>query len=482
LRAAAARLEQSLLDEDSRNVCLRHRRAASRLLTRFLVMKGSRADMNFAVRAPLFVSLAMVSCVIGSDDELVTSSVDQYGQSSQSYTSQGQSSQGQSSQGQSSQSTLLTGVEYVTTASVKKNGLALSGVKVEKGQLIATGYTGDALETATMTGTRGNGASVQLQIVDHKTDVGTNMLASSYSATERSNTDVHLYKVNYKATDGSWQLLCNKRFNPDGSETPDSAYAVILPGYWEISTGDYYPSLTKFTIGCWQGTIAKCVRWGYKPWKSLVPAGATTAISLKDVHLSCVRGAMADYCGNGTSYTKNGTIVDVFDRYGFIKKEAEWNTFPKNFSEESSFDVTGAGCVEKARWEEIGADCPTEYEWIPPDYSGDPGGYYKPIKRAIPTFRSGERSTCMGASQLVIFDTSTYCKDPFTATEAMPADCSACTTDICAAHPECCADFYDSDVDGDAKGVWTATCRTAATTTLTCGAPIVFSPISGGSL
>jgi hypothetical protein len=428
--------------------------------------------MKSTVRAILFASTLLMSCVIG-DDKPTTSSVDQHVGYDQGQSAQGQSAQGQSAQ---SPSALLNGVEFVNMSSVRAaNGAALSGVKVEHGQLLATGLAGDDLVDARMTGVRGNGATVQLQIDDHRLDVGTNLISSDYPG-HRSNTDVHLYKISFQATDGSWQPLCNRKTYVDRSgvtyDTYDSGMAVLLPGYWEIATGDYVAATTtKFAIGCWQGTIAKCVRWGYKPWKSITPLAGGAAISLKNLHLACVRGAMADYCGDGSSFTVNGTMVDVFDRYGFIKKEAEWNAFPRMFSEESSFDVTGAGCVEKARWHDIEADCPTEYVWVEPDYD-DPGGHYKPIKRVIPKFSSGQREACMGTNQLVIFDTSTYCKDPFTATVAMPADCSACTTDICAAHPECCADFYDSDVDGDPKGTWSAACRTAASSTLTCGPPL----------
>jgi hypothetical protein len=432
----------------------------------FFVMSRNEADKNSPVRAiPLVLMVALVACASIDDVEEGVATVEQYGQSSQ-----GQSSQGQSSQGQSSQS---SGVEAVSVLNVKKNGVTLSAVKVLNGELRATGVSGAGMVGARLKGTRGTGAVVELSLDGYAIDVSKPMISSDFPA-HTNNSDVHLYKFTYKATDGSWKPLCTKRFVTDASgasvEAPDSEMAVVLPGVWVIDNGQWLYSSSEFTIGCWRGTIAKCVRWGYKPWKTMTTTDGVS-VKLDKLHLACVRGAMADYCGNGESATINGTLVDVFDRYGFIKKSNEWNVFPNMFSEESSFDPDGAGCVERARWESIGAYCEPTYEIIEPDYTT--GNYWdtKPRFRQIPTFRSGERSSCAGASQLVLFDTSTYCHDPKTTSIAMPADCSSCTTNVCSVYPKCCD---TTTTDGNSVGTWTPDCQNYAKTLKSCSAPIIF--------
>ena len=34
---------------------------------------------------------------------------------------------------------------------------------------------------------------------------------------------------------------------------------------------------------------------------------------MADYHQACIRAAAADYCANGTSFTKDGTLIDIYD-------------------------------------------------------------------------------------------------------------------------------------------------------------------------
>ncbi len=38
--------------------------------------------------------------------------------------------------------------------------------------------------------------------------------------------------------------------------------------------------------------------------------------SLQDYHQVCVRMVHADYCGDGTSHTHDGTLINFYDRLG----------------------------------------------------------------------------------------------------------------------------------------------------------------------
>ena len=422
-------------------------------------MSRIEADKNPAVRATAVV-LMSVLMACGVDDIEDVSIVEQYGQSTQGQSTQGQSTQGQSTQG--------SGIEAVSFSNVKKNGVTLSGVKVVNGELRANGVSGDGMVGAELMGARPNNSTrIKLRLDGHVIDTSKPLISNEYPA-HQSNSDVHLYKFSYLAVDGTWKAL-----GPSNGTSIDSQMAVVLPGVWVIDNGQWMESTTDFTIGCWRGTVAKCVRWGYKPWKTMTTTSGVS-VNLHKLHLACVRGAMADYCGNGKSFTQNNTLVDVFDRYGFIKKTGENALYPSAFSEESSFDPGGAGCVERARWQSIGSYCEPTYQIIEPDYTT--GNYWdsKPQFRTIPTFRSGERSACAGANQVVLFDTSTYCGDPFTASKPMSADCNNCSAGVCSAYPECCD---TTTTDGDPVGAWTAQCRSYASTLKSCKSVLVFHPI-----
>ena len=123
-----------------------------------------------------------------------------------------------------------------------------------------------------------------------------------------SNDDIWQFRIEYRVDGtGAWTNLCAPA--PDGS-----AAASFYRGRW-ADDGSWSPQGT--TLSCSAGVIAKCARqWGYKPWRTLRSA-EHGPIDLSILHQSCVRAARADYCGDGTSYTQDGTLIDMFDGFGF---------------------------------------------------------------------------------------------------------------------------------------------------------------------
>ncbi|MBL8973113.1 MAG: hypothetical protein JNK56_21185, partial [Myxococcales bacterium] len=97
-----------------------------------------------------------------------------------------------------------------------------------------------------------------------------------------------------------------------------AAPAVPLVNHWDAVTGDRVDDATVVTFACRGGALEKCVSWGYRPWASSVRCDPVTAVceavSLKDYHQACTRMVRADYCGDGTPHTVNGTLIDVYDR------------------------------------------------------------------------------------------------------------------------------------------------------------------------
>lgn len=119
------------------------------------------------------------------------------------------------------------------------------------------------------------------------------------------------------------------------------AKAIPVGGSWS-STGAHTPSATTFTFGCTRGVIAKCVRFGYKPWK--VIGGR----SMVEYHQACTRMARADYCGDGVSRTEDGTEIDLYDDLGINQRSPLNLLSPMLF--EAAWSPQGAYCISKSRW------------------------------------------------------------------------------------------------------------------------------------
>lgn len=117
--------------------------------------------------------------------------------------------------------------------------------------------------------------------------------------------DVYLYTVLSQDKTGQWHNFCLP--DPKGV-----AKAIPLTGRWD-RTGAHIDD-SSITFACTNGALAKCVRWGYKPWKTV------KGISLKDYHQACSRMVRADYCGDGRDHTQNGTPIDVYDRLGLHQR------------------------------------------------------------------------------------------------------------------------------------------------------------------
>jgi hypothetical protein len=85
------------------------------------------------------------------------------------------------------------------------------------------------------------------------------------------------------------------------------------------------------------------VRLGYKPWKN-----SRDGVSLWELHQACTRMLRADYCGDGTPHTRDGTRVEVYDTMGIQSPEPE-----SGLSFEAGWRADGAVCVRKVRIAEL---------------------------------------------------------------------------------------------------------------------------------
>lgn len=93
-----------------------------------------------------------------------------------------------------------------------------------------------------------------------------------------------------------------------------------------------------FTFTCTSGAEGKCALMGYRPWE--MPEG----IPMRDLHRACIHMLRADYGGDNRPTTRNGTLVDIYDRFGIQRSEPnDALTF------EAAWGPEGALCVAHPR-------------------------------------------------------------------------------------------------------------------------------------
>jgi uncharacterized protein YjbI with pentapeptide repeats len=176
----------------------------------------------------------------------------------------------------------------------------------------------------------------------------------------RLNCDIWLYSINLidsSVNAGSPSAMCT------------GGGAIAVPGVYAHDGTRSDGDGTQFTFSCQTGTIAKCTRWGFRPWgtaaKNCVTNCSTPppAVPLVDLHQSCIRAAMADYCARGLSQTRPGTLIDIWDfdpsqsnTWGFIPKTRGGLVGSNQATAlvfESQFDKTSAYRIDHDRYDEV---------------------------------------------------------------------------------------------------------------------------------
>jgi len=200
----------------------------------------------------------------------------------------------------------------------------LQDLHVEGAELVAAGRSGTvrgtALVGATVAMADDQGAPATARIADIERDPADPTGAS------------YLYTLVYlDPKTGAEVSACL----PDPS---GAAKALPLSGRWD-ATGAHVEVGATISLGCTSGVLAKCVRWGYRPWETV------KGTSLADYHQACTRMARADYCGDGHSYTQDGTMIDIYDRLPVLSRDP---TLLSLF--ESTWTPDGAYCIARERW------------------------------------------------------------------------------------------------------------------------------------
>ena len=265
--------------------------------------------------------------------ETSTSTTMQPGINMQGINMQGINMQGINMQGMAMHGFLVDGATM--------NGAVLSNVHVERGEVF-----GDR-GANTLHGTSLVGAHFLAEVRDLSTTPPTVSSAeyrvtaispedSQYDPTNTGNTFLYTLEQWVDDTAG-WQPACL----PDAG---GNNLAIPLAATWD-EHGDRSVSSALFTFGCTSGVIAKCYRWGYRPW-------ITGYGDIVSMHWTCTRVARADYCGNGVSHTHNGTAINVWDKLpapGPIQSHGGLLP-PMGMMFEAGWNTGGAVCLSHARW------------------------------------------------------------------------------------------------------------------------------------
>ncbi|MGE0867422.1 MAG: ADYC domain-containing protein [Kofleriaceae bacterium] len=300
------------------------------------------------------VSVALAACQV---DDLEMSSVEQAGMNMQGMNMQGMNMQGMNMQGMNMQGMNMQGMNM---QGATMGGVNLANVRIVKGEVIAE------RNGQTLRGTALIGAHFMAEVAtnDDPPIVGdveyrvTNVVpeASKYDPLGTGST--YLYTLQqYRYDTGTWVPAC-------GPDADGRRVAIPIAATFD-ARGNRVESTTLFTFGCTTGVIAKCYRWGYRPWLTNLP-------NMVDMHWTCTRLARADYCGDGTSHTQDGTWINVWDRLpspGPVQRRGLLPPLGMLF--EGGWNTQGAVCLSRARWlldDTLANLCP--HRLIPPGLLG----------------------------------------------------------------------------------------------------------------
>jgi hypothetical protein len=282
-----------------------------------------------------------------------TASDEQAGTQLQGTQLQGTQLQGTQLQGTQLQGTQLQGFRY---AGATLGGAALANLRVEHGEVVAE------QDQVTLRGTSLIGAHFYAQLQDQSASPPplieyrvTNIVAedAKYDPTHTGST--FLYTLEQWVSDRqSFQPAC-------AADADGRRVAIPLAATWN-QHGDRVESTSLFTFACTTGVIAKCYRWGYRPW-------LTGYGDLAATHWTCTRMARADYCGDGVPHTRDGTSINVWDNLpspGPIQQHGGGllQLPPLGMIFEAGWTTSGAVCLSRARWlldgDLLAAACPAQ--------------------------------------------------------------------------------------------------------------------------
>ncbi|HEU4409267.1 MAG TPA: ADYC domain-containing protein [Polyangiaceae bacterium] len=228
---------------------------------------------------------------------------------------------------------------------IATNGTELAGVAVTGVGVNATVFTGRTIDGTPMSGpafvgTTMNGIKPDNTVLKIRIDAMTALPAP--------NADLYGYTVSFDGVNGAKEYICG--LDPAGQPVQ----AIPIMGTWNYGQGvtgggSFTPSTTMFTFACRGMAIGKCIELGYRPWQAIAGGG-----TLQNHLNACTRALRADYCGNGKSYTLNGTVINLYDVVSVQADTESWPVEAEWTANGARFITTGT----KKRYKLLGGDPP----------------------------------------------------------------------------------------------------------------------------
>jgi hypothetical protein len=158
----------------------------------------------------------------------------------------------------------------------------------------------------------------------------------------RGGSDVAFYRIALRTGPNSWTDPC------DGGD------AIPLAGKWHQS-GFHEHAPDRFSFACADSVAYKCSLWGY------LAGSDDTSLGWR-AHQACTRMARGDYCADGVSHTRPGTLIKIYDFAGVTSPPPPHfdgvKAWPPNVDRlffESAWNdgAHPASCLSRLRWQSL---------------------------------------------------------------------------------------------------------------------------------
>lgn len=154
--------------------------------------------------------------------------------------------------------------------------------------------------------------------------------------------DVSGHRLEYRSAGllaSAWMPYCKGANN-------EAQHTVFYQGsLWHPANGDRVDGAQHVTATCESGSVARCMRWGYRPWAAATGAGGN--VSLADHHQACIHMKRAAYCGDRRTHTIDGTQLYIQDQLSPALHSGSLESI------EAVWSPTGAVCLSNRRRPEL---------------------------------------------------------------------------------------------------------------------------------